>query len=86
MSQELADYVDAFHDMELAVARLRVADLSLVDLNASVVPVNQAQDAVTVAARTLTRAAEALPMERQGHIRGWVERTPVNSGTRGSAQ
>jgi len=72
--------------MELAVARLRVADLSLVDLNASVVPVNQAQDAVTVAARTLTRAAEALPMERQGHIRGWVERTPVNSGTRGSAQ
>jgi len=86
MSQELADYVAAFHDIELAVARLRVADLSLVDLNASVVPVNQAQDAVTVAARTLTRAAEALPMERQGHIRGWVERTPVNSGTRGSAQ
>ena len=81
MSQELADYVDAFHDMELAVARLRVADLSLVDLNASVVPVNHAQDAVTVAARTLTRAAEALPMERQGHIRGWVERTPVNSGS-----
>ena len=81
MSQELADYVDAFHDMELAVARLRVADLSLVDLNASVVPVNQAQDAVTVAARKLTRAAEALPMERQGHIRGWVERTPVNSGS-----
>jgi len=81
VSQELADYVDAFHDMELAVARLRVADLSLADLNASVVPVNQAQDAVTVAARTLTRAAEALPMERQGHIRGWVERTPVNSGS-----
>ena len=79
MSQELADYVAAFHDIELAVARLRVADLSLVDLNASVVPVNQAQDAVTVAARTLTRAAEALPLERQGHIRGWVERTPVNS-------
>jgi len=79
MSQELADYVDAFHGMELAVARLRVADLSLVDLNASVVPVNQAQDAVTVAARKLTRAAEALPMERQGHIRGWVERAVVNS-------
>ena len=78
MSQELADYVDAFHGMELAVARLRVADLSLVDLNASVVPVNHAQDAVTVAARKLTRAAEALPMERQGRIRGWVERAPVN--------
>ena len=79
MSEALADYVDAFHDMELAVARLRVADLSLADLNASVVPVNQAQDAVTVAARTLTRAAEALPLERQGHIRGWVERPLVNS-------
>jgi len=79
MSQELADYVDAFHGMELAVARLRVADLSLVDLNASVVPVNQAQDAVTVAARKLTRAAEALPLERQGHIRGWVERVGVKS-------
>jgi len=78
MSEALADYVDAFHDMELAVARLRVADLSLVDLNASVVPVNHAQDAVTVAARTLTRAAEALPMERQGKIRGWVERTPAS--------
>jgi len=44
-----------------------------------VVPVNQAQDAVTVAARKLTRAAEALPLERQGHIRGWVERPLVNS-------
>jgi hypothetical protein len=82
MSQELADYVTAFHDIELAVARLRVADLSLADMNASAVAVNHAQDAVTVAARTLTRAAEALPMERQGKIRGWVERTPVNSGTR----
>ena len=79
MSQELADYVDAFHGMELAVARLRVADLGLADMNASAVAVNHAQDAVTVAARTLTRAAEALPLERQGHIRGWVERPLVNS-------
>jgi hypothetical protein len=82
MSEALADYVDAFHDMELAVARLRVADLSLVDLNASALAVNQAQDAVTVAARALTRATEALPFERQGKIRGWVERPPVNSETR----
>ena len=79
MSQELMDYVSAFHDVELAVARLRVADLSLADMNASVIAVNQAQDAVTVAARKLTRAAEALPLERQGHIRGWVERPLVNS-------
>ena len=79
MSEALADYVAAFHDIELAVARLRVADLGLADMNASVIAVNQAQDAVTVAARKLTRAAEALPMERQGHIRGWVERPLVNS-------
>jgi len=79
MSEALADYVAAFHDIELAVARLRVADLGLADMNASVIAVNQAQDAVTVAARKLTRAAEALPLERQGHIRGWVERPLVNS-------
>ena len=83
MSQELADYVDAFHGMELAVARLRVADLGLADMNASAVAVNHAQDAVTVAARTLTRAAEALPMERQGRIKGWIERPLATSGTKG---
>lgn len=77
MSEQLADYVAAFHDIELAVARLRVADLGLADPNSSVIAVNQAQDAVTVAARTLTRAAEALPVERQGRIRGWVERAEV---------
>ena len=79
MSEILADYVTAFHDIELAVARLRVADLSLADPHASVVAVNLTQDAVTVAARTLTRAAEALPMDRQRQIRGWVERPLVNS-------
>ena len=77
MSEQLADYVSAFHDIELAVARLRVADLGLADPNSSVIAVNQAQDAVTVAARKLTRAAEALPVERQGRIRGWVERAEV---------
>ena len=77
MSEQLADYVAAFHDIELAVARLRVADLGLADPNSSVIAVNQAQDAVTVAARKLTRAAEALPVERQGRIRGWVERAEV---------
>jgi len=85
MSEQLADYVSAFHEVELAVARLRVADLNLADMNASVIAVNLAQDAVTVAARKLTRAAEALPVERQGRIKGWVERTPVNSGTKGGA-
>jgi len=84
MSQELADYVAAFHDIELAVAQLRVADLSLADMNASAVAVNHAQDAVTVAARTLTRAAEALPMERQGRIKGWIERPLATSGTKGA--
>jgi len=79
VSEQLADYVDARHDVELAAARLRVADLSVGDPRSSVIEVNQAQDALTVAARKLTRATEALPMDRQRQIRGWVERTPVNS-------
>jgi hypothetical protein len=85
MSTILEDYVNARHDVELAVARLRVADLSLADPHASVVAVNLTQDAVTVAARKLTRAAEALPMERQRQIRGWVERAVVNSEAKGGA-
>ena len=79
MSTILEDYVNARHDVELAVARLHVADLSLAGPHASAIEVNQAEDAVTVAARKLTRAAEALPMERQRQIRGWVEPAPVNS-------
>jgi hypothetical protein len=85
MSTILEDYVNARHDVELAVARLRVADLSLADPHASMVAVNLTLDAVTVAARTLTRAAEALPMDRQRQIRGWVEPATVNPEARESA-
>jgi hypothetical protein len=71
MSQQLMDYVSALHEMELAAATLRVAELSLADDHSSALAVNKAQDALVLAARNLTLAVEALPMERRP--KGWNE-------------
>lgn len=65
MSQALMDYVSAQHDLERAVTELRLAELNLSDEHSSALAVNKAQDDVARAARRLTRAVDALPLNRQ---------------------
>lgn len=69
MSQQLADYVTAFGETELAAARLLVATLQLSDDHSSVLAVNEAQADLCLAARRLARAVDELPAERQP--KGW---------------
>lgn len=69
MTQALMDYVTAMHDVERAVTELRLAELNLSDDHSSALAVNEAQDAVAVAARRLARAVDELPMDRQP--KGW---------------
>lgn len=69
MSQALMDYVAARHDVEVAAARLRLAELSLSDEKSSALAVNEAQDGLAVAARKLARAVDGLPLDRQP--KGW---------------
>ena len=71
MSQALMDYVTARHDVEVAAVRLHLAELSLSDEHSSALAVNQAQDALAVAARRFTRAVDELPLNRQPV--GWNE-------------
>lgn len=70
MSQELMDYVTALHDVERSVTELHLAELSLSDEHSSALAVNKAQDAVTFAAQRLTKAVDALPLDRQP--KGWM--------------
>jgi hypothetical protein len=65
VSQALMDYVIAMHDVEVAVTELRLAELNLSDEHSSALAVNHAQDKVAVAARRLTLAVDALPLNRQ---------------------
>jgi hypothetical protein len=65
VSQQLVDYVTAFGETELAAARLLVATLQLSDDHSSVLAVNEAQAALCLAAKRLTRAVDELPAERQ---------------------
>lgn len=69
MSQQLMDYVTGLHEVERAAARLHVASLDLSDEHSSALAVNEAQDAVAVAARRLARAVDSLPMDRRP--KGW---------------
>ena len=71
MSQALMDYVTALHDVERAVTELRLAELNLSDMHSSVLALNEAQDKVALAAQRLTKAIDALPVNRQP--KGWVE-------------
>jgi len=63
------DFIAARHEVEASAARLHLAELSLSDDPASAVAVNEAQDALAVAARKLARAVDGLPMERRP--KGW---------------
>lgn len=65
MSQILADYVTALHEVERAVTELRLAELNLSDEHSSASAVNKAQDDVARASRRLTRAVDSLPLNRQ---------------------
>jgi hypothetical protein len=69
VSQQLADYVTALHEVERAAARLHLAELELADDHASALAVNEAQDALSLAARDLARAVDELPPQRQP--KGW---------------
>ena len=69
MSQALMDYVTAMHEVEVAAARLHLAELSLADDHSSALAVNKAQDALAFAARDLARAVGELPRERRP--KGW---------------
>ena len=69
MSQQLMDYVTARHEMEVAAARLRLAELQLSDEHSSALAVNEAEDGLSLAARRLTRATDELPPERRP--KGW---------------
>ena len=71
MSQALMDYVTALHDVERAVTELRLAELNLSDVHSSVLALNEAQDEVALAAQRLTKAIDALPVNRQP--KGWAE-------------
>ena len=74
MSQALADYVTALHEVEVAAATLHLAELQLSDDNSAAVAVNRAQDALAVAAKRLTLATDGLPLSRRPI--GWNEVTP----------
>jgi hypothetical protein len=63
------DYVTARHQVEVAAARLHLAELNLSDENSSVLALNEAQDSVALAARDLTRAVDGLPLNRRP--KGW---------------
>ena len=69
MSQALMDYVTAMHEVETAAARLHLAELQLSDEHSSVLAVNEAQDAIALAAKRLSRAVSELPAGRQP--KGW---------------
>jgi len=63
------DYVTALHDIERAVTELRLAELNLSDEHSSALAVNEAEDAVALAAKRLTRAIDGLPVGRRP--KGW---------------
>ena len=63
------DYVTGLHEVERAAARLHLAELNLSDDHSSALAVNEAQDALILAARDLARAVDHLPTERRP--RGW---------------
>jgi hypothetical protein len=69
MSQALMDYVTAMHEVEVAAAQLHFAELQLSDEHSSVLAVNEAQDAIALAAKRLSRAVDELPTGRQPN--GW---------------
>ena len=64
------NYVTALHEVEREAARLHLAELSLSDDHASALAVNEAQDALSFAARNLARAVDELPRDRKP--RGWA--------------
>lgn len=71
MSQALSDYVTALYEVELAAAKLHVADLSLSDEHSSALAVDEAKGTLCLAARALARAVDELPRERRP--KGWTE-------------
>ena len=68
MSQALMDYVTAIHEVEVAAVALHLAELQLSDEHSSVLAVNEA-DAISLAARSLSRAVGDLP--GNGRPKGW---------------
>ena len=69
MSHALMDYVTALHEVERAAARLHLADLNLSDEHSSALAVDEAKDALCLAARNLARAVDELPIDRRP--KGW---------------
>ena len=69
MSQALMDYVTAMHEVERAATRLHLAELNLSDEHSSALEVNDARDALALAARDLARAVDSLPLNRRP--KGW---------------
>jgi hypothetical protein len=65
MSQALADYASALHEVERAATRKHLAELDLSDENSSALAVNHAEADLCRAACELTRAVDALPRDRR---------------------
>lgn len=71
MSRALADYVTAYHAAVLAVLDLLATERRLERDDASVTALLAAESAVDEAARALTGAVDALPLEPGRRPAGW---------------
>ena len=80
MSEVLADYFRTRSAAERAALLAVACDLDIDVTGPSVAKAKEAADQFAVAARLYVRAIDALPLERKRQIKGWVERTPINSG------
>lgn len=70
MSQQLMDVVTAFHDLEVAVIELKLAEMKLSDEHSSVLAVVEGETKIKLAAQRLTRAIDSLPMDKRP--KGWL--------------